>query len=338
MKRKNRIWIYSYIIGLVLIFTTDCKKDEPSGKAPSCLTQPATNVSSIGATLNGTVNANDLSTTVRFEYGTTTSYGSTATATQSPVTGNTHTNVAAEITGLTSETTYHFTTKAINAIGITNGVDLTFTTTSSTSVTDVDGNNYNTVTIGTQVWMKENLKTTKYNDNTTIPLVTDNTIWTALTTPGYCWYNNDATGYKATYGALYNWYAVDAASNGGKNICPTDWHVPTDAEWTTLTTYLGGESVTGGKLKSTGTIEGGDGLWFSPNYGATNETGFTALPGGHRNFDGTFSGNGYSGHWWSSTEYSSTNAFGQFIGCSYSDVFRLNYSEQSGFSVRCLRD
>ena len=123
-------------------------------------------------------------------------------------------------------------------------------------VQDIDGNNYLTVTIGTQIWMAENLRTTKYNDGTAIPLVTDNTTWANLTTPAYCWYNNDAKTNGSTYGALYNWYSVNT-----KKLCPTGWHVPNDTEWTTLTTYLGGTAVAGGKLKETGTAH-----WYSPNF------------------------------------------------------------------------
>jgi len=172
--------------------------------------------------------------------------------------------------------------------------------------------------------MVENLKTTSYNDGTAIPLVTDNTAWSNLSTPGYCWYNNDAATYKVTYGALYNWYTV----NTGK-LCPTGWHVPTDAEWTTLTTYLGGESIAGGKLKETGTSH-----WDSPNTGATSETGFTALPGGLRYYDGTFDGLGYYGLWWGATE----DAWGQGVGYDYIDVTRGSSDKSYGFSVRCVRD
>jgi uncharacterized protein (TIGR02145 family) len=140
---------------------------------------------------------------------------------------------------------------------------------SSETAKDVDGNVYNTVTIGAQVWMAENLRTTKYNDGTSIPLVTDSTKWSDLSTPAHCWYNNDKASYKATYGALYNWYTVAT-----DNLCPTGWHVPTTAEWQILKDYLG-SSVDGGKLKESGTTH-----WKSPNKGATNESGFTALPGG----------------------------------------------------------
>jgi len=158
--------------------------------------------------------------------------------------------------------------------------------------------------------------------------VTDGAAWAALTTPSYCWYNNDAGTNKATYGALYNWYTVNT-----DKLCPTFWHVPSDDEWTTLTTYLGGESVAGGKLKETGITH-----WISPNTGATNETGFTALPGGYRYDYGTFLYIGYDGLWWSSLEYSATLAWFRpmfYLGAS---AFRDNYYKQCGFSVRCVRD
>ena len=117
--------------------------------------------------------------------------------------------------------------------------------------------------------MAGNLKTVKYNDGTDIPLVTDKTAWGALTTPGYCWLNNDKATNKDTYGALYNYYVVDPAANGGKNVCPTGWKVPTNDEWTALTTNLNGEAGAGGKLKEAGTAH-----WQTPNTAATNETGF----------------------------------------------------------------
>ena len=200
------------------------------------------------------------------------------------------------------------------------------TTGSSTTVTDFDGNVYNTVTIGTQVWMKENLKTTHYSNGTAIPLVNNATSWAALTATdmAYCWYNDDIAN-KATYGALYTWAAAmnGAAStttnpSGIQGVCPTGWHLPSDAEWTVLTDYLGGGSVAGGKLKEAGTMH-----WISPNTGATNETGFTALPGGYRDFYGAFSSIGGYGLWWSATVYY---------------VFRNYYIKQDGFSVRCVRD
>lgn len=196
------------------------------------------------------------------------------------------------------------------------------------TVTDIDGNVYHTVTIGTQVWMVENLKTTKYRDGTSIPNVTDNTAWSNLTTGAYCDYNNTPSN-SSTYGRLYNWYAATDAHN----IAPTGWHVPTDADWSTLTTYLGGESVAGGKLKEIGTTH-----WQSPNTGATNEVGFTALPGGYRYDDGAFYGIGSDGYWWSATEYDATYAWDLGMFNYGSNVDHYGGIKEDGFSVRCVRD
>jgi uncharacterized protein (TIGR02145 family) len=193
---------------------------------------------------------------------------------------------------------------------------------------DIEGNFYKTVQIGNQVWMAENLRTTKLNDGTAIPLVTDNTAWGNLTTPGYCWYENDKATYGNTYGALYNWYAV----NTGK-LCPTGWHVPSDGEWTILRDYLGGESVAGGKMKEAGTTH-----WQSPNTGATNESGFSALPGGFRFADGSFYNVGGTGYWWSSTEFESYWAKHPYLLSNYSGMFQSGYFKNIGLSVRCVRD
>jgi uncharacterized protein (TIGR02145 family) len=200
-------------------------------------------------------------------------------------------------------------------------------------LSDIEGNQYNVVKIGTQVWMKENLKTGKYNDGISIPLVTDGAAWSALITPGYCWYNNNAGANKATYGAMYNWYAADGKSNGGKNICPVGWHVPSDTDWTTLTTYLGGESVAGGKLKETGTLH-----WLGPNTGATNESGFTALAGGIRYVSGLYDIIGIYGYWWSSSENSTTASYYRNLLYNYSYVYRYFSDKRVGYSVRCIRD
>jgi len=197
------------------------------------------------------------------------------------------------------------------------------------TMTDQDGNVYKTVTIGTQTWMAENLRTTKYNDGTSIPNVTVDDEWTGLTTGAYCNYNNTSkTDTIATYGRLYNWHAV----NTGK-LAPSGWHVPSDAEWTTLTNHLGNESVAGVKMKEAGTTH-----WKHPNTGATNETGFTALPGGFRTSNGTFREIGYYGLWWSATEFSAVSAWFRKMDYYYSSVFRYYDDKEVGFSVRCLRD
>ena len=199
---------------------------------------------------------------------------------------------------------------------------------SGTTVIDVDGNVYQTVIIGTQEWLAENLKTTKFKNGTSIPLVTSNVEWSNLSTPAYCWYNNNQTTYGNTYGALYNWQTVATG-----NLCPTGWHVPTDAEWTKLTDYLGGLNVAGGKLKETGTAH-----WHEPNNGATNESGFTALPGGLRYDNGDFFSIEYGGNWWSSTQYSATNAWDRSVDFSVPAAGRFDDPNKWGLSIRCLKD
>jgi uncharacterized protein (TIGR02145 family) len=196
------------------------------------------------------------------------------------------------------------------------------------TVIDKDGNLYTSVTIGTQVWMTENLKTTKYNDDSSIPKVTDGTAWSTLATDAYCWYDNDSSTYKSTYGALYNWYAV----NTGK-LCPAGWHIPTDAEWTILTTFLGGEGVAGSKLKETGTTH-----WTSPNADATNESGFTALAGGYRQFGGPFYLIGMYAVFWSASQLDANRSWYRDMSYERNYVYRGSTNLTSGFSIRCLKN
>jgi uncharacterized protein (TIGR02145 family) len=316
------------ILVLLIILIHSCKKDKPT---PPIITTTAISViTQTTATSGGNITSDGGATVTARGVCWSTTTGPTA-ALSTKTTDNTGTGTfTSSITALTAGTVYYVRAYATNVAGTAYGNEISFIT----SVTDIDGNTYNTVTIGTQVWMAENLKTTKYNDGTAIPNITDNAAWVALTTPAYCWYNNNAAKYKATYGAMYNWYTVDVASNGGKNVCPTSWHVSTDAEWTTLTTYLGGGSVAGGKLKETGTTH-----WTTPNTGATNETGFTALPGGYRNNYGTCSYIGINGHWWSSSEGSTTYAWYSYMYYNYTNVYRdFYYGKYYGFSVRCVRD
>jgi uncharacterized protein (TIGR02145 family) len=200
--------------------------------------------------------------------------------------------------------------------------------TSGPTVTDADGNVYPTVVIGTQTWMAANLKTTKYNDGTSIPLVTDGTAWSTDSTAAYCWYNNDESTYKNPYGALYNWYAV----NTGK-LAPTGWHVPTYAEWLTLITYLADSTTAGGKLKEAGTTH-----WWSPNTGATNSTGFTGVPSGSRYSNGFFYLNGEYVWIWSSTAASSTDGYHVYLVYNSNAIFRKGGAKNIGFSVRCVKN
>jgi uncharacterized protein (TIGR02145 family) len=229
------------------------------------------------------------------------------------------------ISGLISGRTYYMRAYATNGITTTYGSEVSFT---PGTVTDIDGNVYHYIVIGTQTWMVENLKTTKYRNGDAISNITSS--WTSLVTGAYSWYSNDAATYKAAYGALYNWYAV-ADTRG---IAPAGWHVPTDAEWKTLTDYLGGSSVAGGKLKEAGTSH-----WITPNTGASNSSGFTALPGGNRYYiDGTFRNVGSNGNWWCITASDATNAWNRYLDFNHGNVERYNYGKQLGFSVRCVRD
>ena len=180
--------------------------------------------------------------------------------------------------------------------------------------------------------MAENLKVSKYSDGTTIPNITDNNEWQKWLKSAWAYYNNDEAN-NAKYGKLYNWYAVSKTSNGNKNVCPTGWHVPTDAEWTVLTDYLGGESVAGGKLKEVGTTN-----WNSPNSDATNTSLFTGLPGGLRSNNGFSGAIGDYGYWWSSSEYNTNNACYCSLRVFNGDASRNNLYKRDGLSVRCLRD
>jgi len=202
---------------------------------------------------------------------------------------------------------------------------------STGSVSDIDGNSYKTVTIGRQEWMAENLKVIKLNDGTEIPHVTEMAKWTRVTDPAYCWYDNDEAN-KNTYGALYNWLAV----NTGK-LCPAGWRVPDNSDWDALTNYLGGSDTAGGKLKTQGTS-----LWNSPNTGATDETGFSAIPGGYRYGQywgrGTYFEKGLNSYFWSASECTATHAWSRTIHAHNTKVYRSFFTKNKGFSVRCIKD
>jgi len=196
----------------------------------------------------------------------------------------------------------------------------------SNTVTDYDGNVYPTVKIFTQTWMAENLKTSRLNDGKMITLVPDSWNWDFLDEPKRCYYNNYGNAYRDVYGQLYNQYAV----RSGK-LCPVGWHVPTLSDWGTLIGYLGTESTAGGKLKESGTEH-----WLSPNSGADNSSGFTALPGGMRTSDGTFTGIGSLGIWWIDNNTAGALNLEVFYNKSY--TFFQGYTKYYGLSVRCIKD
>jgi uncharacterized protein (TIGR02145 family) len=203
-------------------------------------------------------------------------------------------------------------------------------------MTDQQGNVYKTILIGTQQWMAENLNTSIYRNGDAIPSGLSNADWeNTINTQQGAWshYNNDAS-YACPYGKLYNWYAcVDA-----RQLCPVGWHVPTDAEWSVLTSNLGGEGVAGGIMKTTGTSEAATGLWNSPNLGATNSSGFSGAPGGGRFDNGDYGYISFYGFWWSSYEVDSNFASYRSLSDGGVSAIRGNLDKRLGGSVRCLKD
>jgi uncharacterized protein (TIGR02145 family) len=297
-------------------YSVRCISDsEPTIVLPMLTTTAASSITATTATCGGIIsNGGTSSVTAR---GVCWSISSNPTLADSFTTNGTGTGIfESSITGLVANITYYIRAYATNSEGTTYGNELSFV-----FLMDVEGNVYKTVKIGNQVWMAENLKTTKNNDNSDIPLVSNRLEWLNISIPGYCWYDNDEANNKATYGALYNWFTV----NTGK-LCPTGWHVPNEREWIKLTDYLGGANVAGGKLKESGTTH-----WESPNESATNESGFAALPGGFRFGDGGFSNYGTNGYWWGSSGYNVNDCGNQYLNSSNS-IFNLNTTDkQYGF-------
>ena len=318
------------LLASIAVFIPSCQKE----KLPDITTAAISEITSTTATSGGNVTNDGGAAIVSKGVCWNTSYN--------PTVENSKTNEGSGlgsytsfITPLTPNTYYYLRAYVVKSTGIVYGNQIHFTTLcddKTCTVMDIEGNIYNTITIGTQKWMKENLKTTKFLNGSDIPLVTSSLDWYNLNTPGYCWYNNNPK-YKATYGGLYNWYAIDIHSNGNKNICPLGFHIPTDAEWTTLITYMGGDSVAVGKLKETGISH-----WQIPNSDATDEMGFTALPGGGRDLDGRFYDIGKYGFWWSASEFVPGGAWSRFLGYDGRGGFSHRNFENDGFSVRCVKD
>lgn len=322
--RKNLNLISSILVLVFILFviTVGCKKDDDTvdeNKPPAKPTEGThtTDVDEIVWNWNSVAGADG------YKWNTANDFATAIDKLDS----TTH-----EETGLSEATAYTRYVWAYNQWGNSPELEMTAETSSIPrpncgTVTDFDNNVYNTVIIGDQCWMIENLRTTHYNDGTPIDNVTDDSLWIDLEEGAYAWFYNDYNTYGETYGALYNWYAVE---NG--DLCPPGWHVPTDDEWTDLTDHLGGEQVAGGHLKEAGTNH-----WDSPNTGATNSTGFTALPGGNRYYlTGGFFVLGNTGYYWSSTDYMTWSYYREF---SYNSagVTRNFVNRTYGFSVRCIK-
>jgi uncharacterized protein (TIGR02145 family) len=354
---KNCLSFYHPLIfGLFLIFLSDCTKEKipptETNVIPLVNTTVVTNITPTSAITGGNIISNGGGTISDRGICWNSWPGIDPSINDNTISsGNGSGSFTTNLTGLTEHTPYWIQAFATNSVGtgyggthsfetplasVDNGIvfnpDITYGI-----VTDIDGNVYKTVQVGTQTWMAENLKTTHYRNGDPIPDITDDSAWLNLTTGAYCWYNNDSATFKTYYGALYNWYAVTDT----RNIAPAGWHIPSDSEWNTLSAFLGGESVAGGKLKEKGLTH-----WFGPNKGATNETGFTTLPGGSRQvinagcggvsvlYDGARSN---LGSWWSaSEEYGSALMWETYYFDS--KLTRFNVDKKYGVSVRCVKD
>ena len=307
----------------------------------SLATVTTTSVSSVtsnSATVEGYVTSDGGSNVTErgFAYGTSqnpTTFG------LSTVNGSGIGVFTSSIAGLSPTTLYYVRAYATTSAGTAYGSQVSFTTSAIptftcgiSTVSDVDNNTYNTVQIGTQCWTKNNLKVSKYRNGDNIATGLSNSAWQNTTSGAYAIYNNDPVN-DGLYGKLYNHYAV----TDSRGLCPTGWHVPTDGEWTTLENHLGGSSVAGGALKSTA-MQPTPGGWYPPNTGATNSSGFTALPGGRRNDNGDFFNVAFDGYWWSSSVLSGSSAGTRNLNYDASNVNRLSNTRTYGFSVRCCRD
>src|SRR5690554_7310431 len=334
------------LMGLICVVVISCDKDDDNSQAklPVLFTTEVIDITANTATSGGNI-TDDGGAPI-------TVHGVCWSTNENPTIDDNKTedgtgagSFTSSVTGLEPNTTYYLRAYATNSAGTSYGSIMSFTTqegSSGSTFTDPrDGKVYQTVVIGNQVWMAENLAYLP-----SVNMVADGSEDAAGSY--YYVYGYDgtnvadakATDNYATYGVLYNWTAAmdgEASSttnpSGIQGVCPAGWHVPSDAEWTELIDYLGGTSVAGGKLKETGTTH-----WNTPNTGATNETGFTALPGGQRLSNGTFYFIGYDGCWWSATEYLASDAWYRAMYSDFSHVGRDRYHKEVGFSVRCVRD
>jgi uncharacterized protein (TIGR02145 family) len=328
-------------IYLILIIAFSCKKADKPAFPPDVFTSAVSGVLYSTATSGGNVTSDGGSFV--FSRGVCWSTAENPTTESSKtIDGGGPGEYSSSLYELKPGTLYYVRAYATNSKGTEYGDEMSFTTkiadvkfnTSLTygTLTDIEGKNYKTIPIGIQTWMAENLKTTKYNDGSSIPKVADNSQWTNTITPAYCWFEDNDSLYANIYGAYYNWFAV----NTGK-LCPAGWHVPSDTEWQVLVDFLGGNKVAGSKIKEAGTNN-----WILSNKDATNSTGFTALPSGMRStLDGTFSGQGYYGGWWSTAAADPSplaSAWNRWVHGDTTVVARSEIFKKDGFNVRCLKD
>ena len=310
--------------GIIFLIISGCEPEKPS-TLPELSTLTLTGVTSSSAISGGNISFDGGSSVLKRGVCWSTIYDPTISdnvTTDGAGTGS----FSSSITGLSGGTDYYIRAFATNSKGTAYGNEIIF----KTQLTDIDGNIYGTIIIGSQVWMSQNLRTTRFSDNTPIPEIADNKLWCSLASPAFCWYSNDRNSDDMRFGALYNWFSV----NTGR-LCPSGWHVPDDSEWNVLTAYLGGEYYAGGLLKEVGMSH-----WESPNAGASNYFSFSALPAGYRSglTSGLFHAKGYMSWWWTNTEYNSNWARTRAIEFDVTDIAGGHGVKRNGYSVRCIRD
>jgi uncharacterized protein (TIGR02145 family) len=337
IKRNMNVLILGSLLVLIAI---GCSKKEKTPEVPPVLVLPTVTTSEIQSiTINSAVvGGNVLSDggAAVTSRGICWSLQPDPVITDSNTTNGTGTGTfTSALLNLISDTVYHVKAYAINSVGTAYGNVLSFRTGKIpvVTITDVDGNIYPVVQIESQSWLTENLKVTHYRNGDAIANVANDAVWKNLATGAYCAYDNQLTS-TTTYGNLYNWHAL----NDSRGLCPTGWHVPSDGEWASLAAFLGGNSMAGGKLKATGTIEAGTGLWYAPNMGATNASGFKAIPGGYRINYGTYYSIGNVAYLWSSSDTASVNAWNYVLDANNAEVSRNFNFKTNGFSVRCCKD
>jgi uncharacterized protein (TIGR02145 family) len=297
------------------------------GQKPTLLAFSITGLETNTVIVKASINPNYLPSALVIEYGITNNYGSSANPDQNSLTGGSAIDVNTSISGLTPGTMYYFRVNVQNDLGVIYGDGSNFIT---FNVMDADKNGYYTVQIGSQEWITKNLITTHFQNEDPIPNVISDYDWSALTSAGYCVYNNDNLNLPV-FGNLYNFFAA----SDHRNVCPAGWHVPTMDDWTTLITYLGGAIEADKKIREAGTLD-----WFY-NTGATNTTGFTMLGAGNRESDGSFFNKLFSAYVWSSLPHEENGILsGWNIGMGWNTPLIISnpYSRTYGASIRCLKN
>ena len=338
MLKKALSFIILGGIAISLFLSCSKKSDTPAGTSvsvPVLSTDVVTAILTNSAKSGGTVTSDGGAPV--------TQRGVCWSRTPSPLVSGMHTvdgsgtgSYTSTMTGLDTNSLYYVRAYATNSQGTAYGNTLSFITLKLVVygfATDVDGNKYPVVKIGQQYWLQKNLRVDHYRNGDAIPRVTGDDPWKVLATGAYCDYDNQSAN-DTTYGNLYNWHAL----GDSRGLCPSGWHVPAGSEWKILADFLGGNTLAGGALKSTGTIEQSSGLWYVPNTGATNSSGFTALPGGYRINYGTFYSLGNVAYFWSASDTATVNAWNYILDANNGELSRIFSLKTNGFSIRCCRD